>query len=101
MGGPGRRPLAAGPTAPGSVTGTRLSATGPCVERNAGERGTEAGVRDWSSGRSRGAMTVDRTIADVERATEGDESMRSSTCCRSACDVAATLQTTSADPVIA
>ena len=33
--------------------------------------------------------------------TDGEESMASSTCCRSACEVAATLQVTSADPVIA
>jgi hypothetical protein len=46
-------------------------------------------------------MTVDSAIALVERATDGELSMRSRVCCRSACEVAATWQSTSPDPVIA
>ena len=60
-----------------------------------------AGAREVNSGRSRGAITVESAIALVERATEADESMRSSVCCRSACEVAATLQIMSAEPVTA
>ena len=56
---------------------------------------------ELSNGRSRGAITVERAIALVERATEGEESMRSRVCYRSACEVAATLQIMSAEPVTA
>jgi hypothetical protein len=46
-------------------------------------------------------MTVDSAIALVDRAIDGELSMRRSVCCRSACDVAATWRSTSLDPVIA
>src|SRR5262249_32966513 len=68
---------------------------------NAGDRVAGAAGRAVSSGRSRGLITVDRAIALVERATDGELSMRSRVCCRSAWDVAATLQMTSAEPVTA
>jgi hypothetical protein len=46
-------------------------------------------------------MTVDSTIALMDLATDGDVSIRSSVCCRSAWLIAATVHTTSAEPVMA
>jgi hypothetical protein len=57
--------------------------------------------RDFSSGRSRRAITTDSAIALVDRATAAELSMRSRVCCKSALEAAATLHSTSPDPVMA
>src|SRR5699024_11888641 len=68
-------------------------------QRNLGARDAEAASRR-NSGSIRGAMSSDRTITLVERTTEPDLLICNSVACKSSCEDAATLQTTSAWPLM-